>query len=91
LSLEPPRWLLLPRQGFGLFGVPVLILKMKRSAPETGPPTAPSLRANRRNEIRCFPMSCLLRQRRRVQRGCCRLAVGEDEAVAKAIATYKVG
>jgi hypothetical protein len=36
LSLEPPRWLFLPRQGFGSFDIPILILTVKRPAPRDG-------------------------------------------------------
>ena len=39
---------------------PDLILTLKRSAPETGPPTSPSVGAIRRSGIGCFPMLCLL-------------------------------
>src|SRR5438309_1276016 len=46
---------------------PGLILKIQRSAPEARPPTAPSLRANRRNGIGCFPTACLLDEVRRAR------------------------
>jgi hypothetical protein len=38
-----------------------------------------------------FPYVLFARTASSSARGCCPLAVGEEEAVAKAIATYKVG
>jgi hypothetical protein len=90
LSLEPHRWLLLPRQGFGSFRIPVLTLQMKRSAPEDGSAysTKPARESAKWNQV--FPYVLFAGQGSSSTRSAVP-RLGEGDAVAKAIATYKVG